>query len=68
MAIHIPGILEWGDISLASALNKKTCLNFVDPVSISGRKITGKNLLEFKEKFSKMKTLFKTEVSFSFNN
>lgn len=36
MAIHIPGILCWGDISLATALCESEIV-FIDPVSITGR-------------------------------
>ncbi len=61
MAIHLPGILEWGDISLVAALNTRTKLIFRSPVSVTGARITGQSLLTFKEKFSIMKAACKNE-------
>jgi hypothetical protein len=37
MGIHLPGFLNWGDVSLVAALSG-SAVNFVDPVSMSGRK------------------------------
>lgn len=61
MAIHLPGILKWGDISLVAALNTHAKLIFRSPVSVTGDRITGQSLLTFKEKFSIMKTACKNE-------
>lgn len=61
MAIHVPGILKWGDISLVAALNKRAELIFKDPVSVTGEKITGTQLSDYKAKFAKMKTVCKSE-------
>ena len=36
MAIHVPGILKWGDISLIAGLNKKTELIFKKYVLLQG--------------------------------
>ena len=35
MGIHLPGILKWGDISLAAALSGKN-ITFISPVTMSG--------------------------------
>jgi hypothetical protein len=61
MAIHLPGILKWGDISLAAALNTHTKLIFRSPVSVTGERIKGQSLLTFKEKFSLMEAACKNE-------
>lgn len=71
MAVHVPGILDWGDISLITALNKDSKIVFIDPLSITGKKITNEDLIEYKNEFSKMRKLshsenevfFKTESS-----
>lgn len=54
MAIHIPGILQWGDISLAAGLSSSN-ITFIDPVSVSGRKIAGNELAQYKKEFEQMK-------------
>ena len=36
MAIHLPGILKWGDVSLAAALTN-TDITFINPVTMSGK-------------------------------
>lgn len=54
MAVHIPGILQWGDISMAAGLSSSN-ITFIDPVSVSGRKITGKELEQYKKEFEQMK-------------
>ncbi len=41
-AIHVPGILNWGDISLAAALSGKN-ITFINPVSMSGQKVRGRD-------------------------
>jgi hypothetical protein len=48
--IHIPGFLNWGDVSLAAALTGKK-LVFQNGVSMSGRKIEGGELKKMKEEF-----------------
>ena len=57
MAIHLPGILKWGDISLAAGLSEAE-ITFVEPVSISGRKLTGKEVETYKKEFSTINNLF----------
>jgi hypothetical protein len=54
MAIHIPGFLNWGDISLASALSGKD-ITFVNPLTMSGRKVTGTELKNYEAEFAKVR-------------
>ncbi len=68
MAIHVPGILKWGDISLIAALNKRTELIFRDPVSVTGNEVKDEQLSDFKDKFSKMKTACKSESRILFTD
>jgi Acetyl xylan esterase (AXE1) len=56
MGVHIPGILKWGDISLAAALSGKN-LQFINPVSMSGNPITGEKLSAAETEFEKIRTL-----------
>jgi hypothetical protein len=53
-AIHLPGFLTWGDVSLAAALSGKNMV-FIDPVTISGQKITGNRLKEYQREFEKLR-------------
>ncbi|MEO8766086.1 MAG: acetylxylan esterase [Ginsengibacter sp.] len=48
--IHLPGFLNWGDVSLASALSEKN-ITFINPVSMSGRPVTGQMLQACKKEF-----------------
>jgi len=56
MAIHLPGFLEWGDVSLAAALSGKNVL-FINPVSMSGNAISGEKLPAVEAEFEKIRTL-----------
>jgi hypothetical protein len=58
MAIHLPGFLEWGDVSLAAALCGKS-ITFTNPVSMSGHAITGEKLQEYKAEFERMRRICK---------
>jgi hypothetical protein len=51
-AIQLPGFLNWGDVSLAAALGSKNIV-FINPVTISGQKITGNPLKEYQREFEK---------------
>lgn len=55
MAIHLPGILNWGDMSLAAALNSKN-IKMINPVTMSGQKLTEKQLNEYSAEFTRLKT------------
>jgi hypothetical protein len=56
MAIHLPGFLNWGDISLASALTGKN-VTFINPVTMSGQTISGDRLKDAQTEFDKIKTI-----------
>lgn len=56
MGVNLPGIIRWGDISLAAALSGKELL-FINPLTISGKKIKENELKNYKEEFSTMQSL-----------
>lgn len=56
MAIHLPGFLNWGDVSLAAALTGKN-IEFIKPVSMSGNALLGDNLKNIKSEFEKMRAI-----------
>lgn len=47
MSMHLPGILPWGDIALLTALSGCSLVEFCDPVSLSGKPVTGELLREW---------------------
>ncbi len=51
MAIHIPDILKWGDLSLAIALSSAD-ISIVNPVSISGRQLTEVEIKSYKRELN----------------
>src|SRR5690606_3322680 len=51
MSIHLPGILKWGDITLAAALSDKT-IRFIQPRSIAGRALSKEEIAECETEFS----------------
>ncbi|MDD4631035.1 MAG: acetylxylan esterase [Proteiniphilum sp.] len=65
MAIHIPGFLLWGDMSLAVAMSGKD-ITFIDPVTISGRELSVKETDDFRKEFYHFRSLSgeRSEVSF----
>jgi hypothetical protein len=54
--VHVPGILKWGDVSLATALSGKE-VTFIDPVTMSGRVLNKMELREFKIEFEEVRSL-----------
>jgi len=54
MAAPLPGILPWGDVSMAAALSNAN-VTFAAPVSISGRPIAGNELVQYRQEFEKLK-------------
>lgn len=56
MAIHLPGFLVWGDVSLAAALSGKD-VRFLAPVSMSGRPISGPELTRYIQEFARMRKI-----------
>jgi hypothetical protein len=55
MAIHLPGILQWGDISLAAALTGKN-VEFISPVSMSGNVPDEKKMKKYQVEFEDLRT------------
>jgi len=55
-AIHLPGFLNWGDVSLAAALSGKN-ITFINPVTMSGQKITEDKLKALKKEFDRMRII-----------
>jgi len=53
-AIHLPGLLNWGDVSLVAALTDKN-ITFINPVSMSGQKLGDEKLKEYKAEFDHVK-------------
>ena len=56
MGIHIPGFMNWGDVSLAVALNNYP-VTFINPVTMSGNIIDDEHLLKFKTECEKIKVI-----------
>ena len=54
MGIHLPGILKWGDVSLAAALGGKD-ITFINPVSMSGTPLDADRLKESQAEFDKIR-------------
>lgn len=65
MAIHLPGILKWGDISLAAGISQAE-ITFEEPVSISGRKLTGKEVEMYNNEFNTFSKLFGNQAPITF--
>jgi hypothetical protein len=59
MAIHIPGILKWGDVSLAAALCGIN-ISFINPLTMSGREMDANNLNRFQSEFEQMREKCRT--------
>lgn len=59
MAVHIPGILKWGDISLMAALSNST-LHFISPLTLSGRSLEPIEQAQTEHEFKKLRTLLST--------
>jgi hypothetical protein len=56
MAVYIPGILTWGDVSLAAALTGRN-VKFINPVTISGHKLAGSRLNEIKKEYENVRKI-----------
>jgi len=54
MAIHLPNILQWGDVSLAAGLGGKN-ITFTNPVTMSGRPLTRNEKDAFAKEFANMR-------------
>jgi hypothetical protein len=53
MGIHLPGFLVWGDVSLAAALANSD-VTFVDPLTMSGRKLSDEKMRSYREEYAKV--------------
>jgi hypothetical protein len=53
MGIHLPGFLQWGDVSLAAALSGKN-IEFIDPVTMSGSSVSEENMKTYNAEFTKL--------------
>jgi hypothetical protein len=66
MAVHLPGFLPWGDVSLAAALSGKD-ITIINPVTMSGQKITGNPLKEYQTEFEKVRSISRQPGQTIFN-
>lgn len=66
MGIHLPGFLNWGDVSLAAALGSGD-VEFVTPLSMSGEQLPGSQLEEFQSEFDELtkQLTYSGEISIS---
>ncbi len=65
MGIHVPGFLNWGDVSLAAALSGQD-VTFLNPVSMSGRQLSDEELNNFRNEFENVRKLCGQKGSTSF--
>ncbi|WP_022829357.1 alpha/beta hydrolase family protein [Sphingobacterium paucimobilis] len=66
MAIHLPGIISWGDVQLLLALGKGAF--YVDGlIGTSGRKVLKSEQLDFEYKVKRLKELLNNESVIHFN-
>ena len=54
MGVNLPGFLNWGDISLAAALSGID-ITMINPLTMSGNKITSDRLNEYQSEFEKLR-------------
>lgn len=65
MAIHLPGLLRWGDVSLAAGLSGQN-INFIHPVTMSGEPIAPAKEKELQSEFATIRSLLSEQGSSSF--
>jgi Acetyl xylan esterase (AXE1) len=58
MAVHLPGFLNWGDVSLVAALSGKN-IAFINPVSMSGSKLSSDELKEYQSEYDNVRQICK---------
>jgi len=66
MGVHLPCFLNWGDVSLAAALSGND-ITFINPVTMSGQKISESKLNEYKTEFEKLREICKQPGKTLFN-
>ena len=54
--VNVPGILNWGDVSLAAALTGKN-VRYISPVTMSGRMINEEELKEYNAEFERIQRM-----------
>jgi len=67
LGIHLPGFLNWGDISLAASLSGKS-VTFINPVTMSGQKISGNKLEEYKAEYDRIRQACRQRGKVSFKS
>lgn len=65
MGIHIPGILKWGDVSLAAGIADGE-ITFINPVTMSGRGLRGPELEKYNDEFESVFKRCKNRGAFRF--
>jgi hypothetical protein len=66
MGVHLPGFLNWGDVSLAAALSGKN-ITFINPVTMSGNAIGADRLKEFQTEYDNVRKMCRQKGKTSFN-
>ncbi|MGI8638218.1 MAG: hypothetical protein ACR2KZ_22725 [Segetibacter sp.] len=66
MAIHLPGFLNWGDVSLAAALSGKP-ITIIHPVTMSGNEINVSVLKEYQKEYKKVRQMTRQPGETMFN-
>ncbi len=56
MSIHLPGFLNWGDVSMAAAQSGKN-VTFINPRTMSGAELPENRLSEFQNEFDLIRSL-----------
>ncbi len=64
--IHLPGILAWGDISLAAALGGND-VTFINPVTMSGQKPDENEMKEYQAEFDNIRKIIRQKGETFFN-
>jgi hypothetical protein len=67
MGIHLPGFLQWGDLSLVAALSGKN-VTFIKPVTMSGKLLDAGKLKEFQDEYDNISRLFGKKVKITFKS
>jgi hypothetical protein len=66
MGIHLPGFLNWGDVSLAAALSSID-IKFIDPVTMSGRSLDTVLAKQYGDEFNKVRKAYGRRGVTTFN-
>ncbi len=66
-AIHLPGFLRWGDVSLAAAISG-SAVHFEAPVTMSGEPVSASTLAAYQEEFKQVRINAQKEGSTTFTS